>query len=267
MERKIYMTEKNIKKLRLIRGVVLSCLILVTGACLIWACLSIYGSGEKPFSRESVGLWFSKIRIPVYLCLACILGGGILDWCFPLPQAKEKGVLDGKTAVARLLSRFPESEFDPTAQACLQKERKLRRILTIACTAACLIAAVLCLIYACNPANYTLENLNGDILRSALTVLGCSAAAIVLCYVCKRACDASISRELAVIKDAVKSVSPVKKEQTDGITKSNLMKKQLIRCAILLVGILFVLLGIFNGGVEDVLGKAIRICTECIGLG
>ena len=28
-----------------------------------------------------------------------------------------------------------------------------------------------------------------------------------------------------------------------------------------------ILLGILNGGMADVLGKAIRICTECIGLG
>jgi hypothetical protein len=33
-------------------------------------------------------------------------------------------------------------------------------------------------------------------------------------------------------------------------------------CAVALV-----ILGVFNGGMADVLGKAIKICTECIGLG
>ena len=33
------------------------------------------------------------------------------------------------------------------------------------------------------------------------------------------------------------------------------------------VGVSFVVLGIMNGGMEQVLGKAVRICTECIGLG
>ncbi|MBO7195979.1 MAG: thioredoxin [Clostridia bacterium] len=28
-----------------------------------------------------------------------------------------------------------------------------------------------------------------------------------------------------------------------------------------------VILGIFNGGVSDVFAKAVKICTECIGLG
>jgi hypothetical protein len=40
-----------------------------------------------------------------------------------------------------------------------------------------------------------------------------------------------------------------------------------VRAVILAVGILFVVLGVINGGMADVLGKAVRICTECIGLG
>ena len=40
-----------------------------------------------------------------------------------------------------------------------------------------------------------------------------------------------------------------------------------MRVVILLIGILFVVLGIVNGGMRDVLEKAIKICTECIGLG
>jgi hypothetical protein len=31
--------------------------------------------------------------------------------------------------------------------------------------------------------------------------------------------------------------------------------------------LLFIVLGIVNGGMADVLNKAIKICTECIGLG
>ncbi|MBQ8302391.1 MAG: thioredoxin [Clostridia bacterium] len=33
------------------------------------------------------------------------------------------------------------------------------------------------------------------------------------------------------------------------------------------ISLVLVVLGIFNGGVADVLGKAVKICTECIGLG
>lgn len=40
-----------------------------------------------------------------------------------------------------------------------------------------------------------------------------------------------------------------------------------LRILILTIALLFILLGVMNGGAYDVLVKAINICTECIGLG
>lgn len=40
-----------------------------------------------------------------------------------------------------------------------------------------------------------------------------------------------------------------------------------LRIMILSTALLFILLGVMNGGAYDVLIKAINICTECIGLG
>ena len=44
-------------------------------------------------------------------------------------------------------------------------------------------------------------------------------------------------------------------------------KKQALWAALFLLGLTMVALGILNGGARDVLAKAIRICSECIGLG
>ena len=40
-----------------------------------------------------------------------------------------------------------------------------------------------------------------------------------------------------------------------------------LRAALYAAALLLLILGIFNGGLNDVLVKAINICTECIGLG
>ena len=40
-----------------------------------------------------------------------------------------------------------------------------------------------------------------------------------------------------------------------------------VRIALVGCAVLFIVLGIVNGGMADVLNKAIKICTECIGLG
>ena len=40
-----------------------------------------------------------------------------------------------------------------------------------------------------------------------------------------------------------------------------------IRIALLVISIALIIAGILNGGMADVLSKAVNICTECIGLG
>lgn len=44
-------------------------------------------------------------------------------------------------------------------------------------------------------------------------------------------------------------------------------KKQALWAALFILGLLLTVLGVLNGGAQDVLAKAIRICSECIGLG
>jgi H+/Cl- antiporter ClcA len=44
-------------------------------------------------------------------------------------------------------------------------------------------------------------------------------------------------------------------------------RQRLIRFTVILVAIILIIIGIFNGSLSDVFIKASRICTECIGLG
>lgn len=44
-------------------------------------------------------------------------------------------------------------------------------------------------------------------------------------------------------------------------------KEKTLRAALLLAGVLLVVLGVLNGSARDVLGKAVKTCTECVGLG
>lgn len=40
-----------------------------------------------------------------------------------------------------------------------------------------------------------------------------------------------------------------------------------VRTVVLILAIVFIVIGIINGSAQDVFGKAVNICTECIGLG
>jgi len=44
-------------------------------------------------------------------------------------------------------------------------------------------------------------------------------------------------------------------------------RRVLVRRVLLVAAVCFVIMGIMNGSMKDVLVKAIRICTECVGLG
>jgi hypothetical protein len=44
-------------------------------------------------------------------------------------------------------------------------------------------------------------------------------------------------------------------------------RKQALWAALLAAALLLIVLGVVNGGARDVLAKAVKICSECIGLG
>ena len=44
-------------------------------------------------------------------------------------------------------------------------------------------------------------------------------------------------------------------------------RKQALWAALFAAAVLLVVFGVLNGGARDVLAKAIKICSECIGLG
>ncbi len=82
------------KRIHFLYSILLSVMLIVTGICLCVACAGIYFSGE-PFSREAVAAAFRFIAVPVYLCIALVIGGWILDAVSP---AEEKNRTSRKKA-------------------------------------------------------------------------------------------------------------------------------------------------------------------------
>ena len=44
-------------------------------------------------------------------------------------------------------------------------------------------------------------------------------------------------------------------------------KTRILRTTVLVIALILIVIGILNGGLEDVLAKGAAICTECVGLG
>ena len=262
------MSSKIKGRIHLIYGICLSVLIVATGVCFALSCLSIYRGGPSPFTRESIATHFGRIAVPTYLCIAGVLGGIVLSLALPLEGGRIKPRRDAGAALTKLSARLDLSGCDAAAVTSIRRERTLRRVISI--TAGILSAASLipALVWWVNPSHFSIENLSEDIKTAAVWVLYCVAVSLGLWVASVLLCDASVSRETAAIRSISATVKAAEKIDPDkkGLTSDPHFVWG-VRGAILVVGMVFIVLGVRNGGMADVLGKAIRICTECIGLG
>ncbi len=259
------MENEKAKRIHLIYGCILSVLLVAVGIALIVSCLDIYNSGPRPYSPQSIGEHFKIIAIPVFVTIAAILGGIVLDLVVPCEKKRPKAMRDEKEALVRMHKRAGILKGDFAAQA--KKQQDLRKWLTVGTAVLYALLMIPPVIYFTNSANFTVENLNGDIIRSLILALGYSLIGLVATFICKTLCRKSMDKEMAICKQAIAAGETMAAEpvQPDALKE----KRQLfaIRAVILVVAIVFIIVGIFNGGADDVLDKAVKICTECIGLG
>jgi hypothetical protein len=52
-----------------------------------------------------------------------------------------------------------------------------------------------------------------------------------------------------------------------GKTENRAPGGKIVRTVLLIAAIGLIIAGLFNAGARDVFSKAVRICTECVGLG
>lgn len=260
------MSNKTSKHIHLIYSIVLSILLIVAGICLMVACVGIYNAGAKPFSPEAVAAAFSGIAVPVYLCLALILGGFILDGF--LPGSKKKPALQKqhKAILNRLYDKADMRYAPPHIQAeikTMQNRRKLFKGISLGLLG---LGTVIFLIYGLNSSNFHQSEINSSMVKAMQIFIPCLAVpfgyGVFTAYYERK----TLVREAELVKQVLagggKAEAPAQK------AKKSCEKTLLIaRCCLLAVGVAILVYGFVSGGTKDVLTKAINICTECVGLG
>lgn len=107
------MTKYNKFSFRSIYKILLSISIIGAGICLIIGCISIYFAGNG-YSREIVSDTFSKINIPIYICLGLVVGDAVWELISPtkkkqktfnkkVDDTKVSATTDNKTKITRLV--------------------------------------------------------------------------------------------------------------------------------------------------------------------
>lgn len=256
------MTQKNTKRIRIIWGILSSGLIVIAGICLMAACLGIYLSGDKPFSREAVAQAFTPIAVPVYLSIAAILLGFLMHLLLPAEHKKTFPIRQDALILKRLQAGTDPSALSPEAAdriLLLQRRRSLYRIITAALLTLGSLCFVLFLLLA---DRFPAAGINEAMARNVSMLFACLGLPFCWSIFAVYQQKAAIRAEIDILKKA--GVKPVNtKAQTASKDTALNAARIVIACAA--VGIL--LYGFFAGGMADVLTKAVNICTECVGLG
>lgn len=258
----------SIKTARIIRfaiGIVLSVLLVITGLLFILACIAIYQSGPRPFTPENIGTHFATIQIPVYITLAALVIGILLRLFIPREEKNERIVPNRRAILQRFERRIDTT--DPQYTEAAQREIRFRKILRFSAPILCALAALPALIYVLSFNHFTMDY-NASVIEAMPYLLSSSTLAVAIATAYLILIDRSYKRQaesarqlFPKYKDARATLASLPEKKTRRLPVGG------IRIGIIAIAVVLLVLGILNGGMADVLDKAINICTECIGLG
>jgi len=257
-----FMLKQNAKKIHLIYGLVVSVLVITLGVALIASSLHIYRSDPTgdPYNPASISAHFHNIAVLVFVSIGAIVGGVLLNLIFPVDREKPRPIRNDLQLMNKAARKAGSLTGEQQAQ--IRKECHIRKWIV----AACVICFVDLLIYPAAYlfliARFSVEAAMQDILIASIIVLFPAVLGLLICHLGGFLIRQSMQRQTAIYKSAAGgAVSEPLPAKSAGKTVIA------IRCAIAVVAIVFIAVGAFNGSAKDVLAKAVKICTECIGLG
>lgn len=250
------------KLIRLLYGIALSVAIVVTGLLLMGACLQIYLSGgEQVYTPEKVAIAFGRIDVAVYICLGLILAGFVLHLALWQTPGKDPKIKHPAMQLRRLrLTRDPQQS-DPEKQTALRQLRKAHWGLLIGCIVLCAgflgVFVFFALVHSTfypDPADAT------KYVTSLMCVFGPCATLLLGCGILTASLLRRIAeKQIALYKQCPPLPQPKVHDRPVWI--------RIVRYAVLVLAVAAMVYGLATGGWQDVLTKAVNICTECVGLG
>lgn len=255
------MTNESTMRLHRIYNVLFSIVIVIAGICLIIGVLTIYHSGEQPFSRESVAATFSTIAFPVYLTLVMAIISFVWEILSPSDKEKEPKAKDYPAMLSKLYEKKDFSAGEPAVLEEIKGLWKKRKLHVIVRTIVLVVCSVIFLFYALNSANFHQSEINISMIHAMKILVPCSLISFAYALFVAIHNEKSIQKEMELVKKLPATTA----EENEIVGKEKRLSPY--RNAILVAAIILIVYGLLNGGTVDVLAKAINICTECIGLG
>lgn len=281
--------QNKAKLVRLYFGIFLSLLTVTVGILFIVQACGIYadaGYVQGGYTPQTIGTRFLYICAPFFIWIAAIIAGFVLSIVYPV-QPQKTVLSNNPLALKRLTSKIPEGSgegYDANLKT-VKKERLTRFITAVTLAAICGACIIISCIYLFNKNNF-IGTTNNDAMLNMFKVVGpCLLASLLCAVVAVIVTKFSIKKELNTVKSLISNGkgAPVRTDMQNPVDTfadkvraktavlTNKKMSNIIRIcvcsAIAVLSVVFIILGIFNGGIYAVWLKAKEICTECIGLG
>ena len=211
--------------------------------------------------------------------------GAILSIVTPL-EKKSKGKVNDALVLHNLSSRLSKVSKDGCTK--IEKQRILRLVMVIISILLVATASVVSFASVLSSFDASKTDINSEMIKACLSILRYFIVPVAYLIVTAYVCKFSIKKELEIVKNELKNAKSneeaTENAQLGTFTKlsQNMMQSYknasspkkwhkilgiVTKLVVACLAITFIILGVLNGGMGDVLTKAINICTECIGMG
>ncbi len=263
------MTKETKNRIHLIYGILLSIVAVIAGVCFILSAMSLYRAGlatdTQPYTVETISAAFSKIAVPVYLCLALVIGGWILNIFLPPEKKKPPVEKNLKLMLQRLQAKTDLSACPQDLRTSIEQQENSRKLHWIISGVLLAEASGLFLSYACQPGNWHETDFNGSMIRGFFALMICLVIPFIYIVFTTFYCRKSLNKQIELMRQA-STVAPCKGEKPAN-KNCGCKLESIVRYGVLVFAVAILVYGLCTGGTVDVLAKAATICTECVGLG
>ena len=229
-----------------------------------WQCLDIYLVGNSSANLDESGLYIQSVyRAEDVINRLNSLRSWVIGYFILLaavsvmiPAGIQKGRRspmepDNQLRLMKMkLADLPETAY---AEECLRKRIGYGAVLAV------LFCSVMCLCFLLNKENFTSWDLEMVMGRMLIHTLPWILISFTVVIIASSLCRRSIEREIKFLRGVPGNKVLESSEKQSSVNA--------VRIALYVIAAILTVLGICNGGMRDVLIKAINICTECIGLG
>lgn len=245
--------------------VISSISVLLIALIFIFLCFNIYLNGSSPsnisangvliediYSREIIAASLKPYLLILIVLLILVFISTLVNSFYFVTKNKNNITKANKL-------RLIKNRVDSLPNEAIKEEKK-RYYINVASYTSLIYCLISALIYLMNVDNFVSWELEGVMLSLLLNLLPELILAFIIMLIRLSLLDKSFDREFEIL-------SKCEKKSNVNLPSVDTERKLTVSIVLFSIALLFILIGIINGGMKDVLIKAINICTECIGLG